>query len=286
MLKCTMGSQARMSRFGLMALVGLATPVLSLGLPTDAAAQPAPSRPWLGIAMDSDESAQGVRVGHVVRGSPADKAGVREGDRILRIAAQRVAHGQDVIQAVASYTVGEVIDVAVARAGGEQSVRVTLGSMPAQDDIVRMDLVGTFAPTWKGVESVSGSFPASIGALRGRVVLLDFWATWCGPCRIVVPKLGALQARYGAQGLSVLGVSTEDAQDVSLFAQRMAVRYAVAIDKHAETTRSYGVISLPTLVVIDKRGIVRDVAVGYDSSEDARLETNVRSLLAEGAAGN
>lgn len=98
-----------------------------------------------------------------------------------------------------------------------------------------------------------------------------------------MPKLGALQARYGAQGLDVLGVSTEDAQDVALFAQHMDVRYAIAVDKHAQTTRSYGVVSLPTLVVIDKRGIVRDVAVGYDSSEDARLESSVRSLLAERA---
>jgi thiol-disulfide isomerase/thioredoxin len=269
-----------------MAAIGFAAPALSLGLPSDAAAQSAPARPWLGVVMDSDEPGQGVRVGHVVRGSPADKAGVREGDRILRIGVQRVTRAQDVVQVVSSYGVGEVVDAAVARAGGDQNVRITLASMPSADDIVRMDLVGSFAPTWKDVESVSGSFPLSIGALRGHVVILDFWATWCGPCRIVVPKLDALQARYGAQGLSVLGVSTEDAQEVSLFTQRMAVRYAVAVDKHAETTRSYGVVSLPTLVVIDKRGVVRDVAIGYDSSEDARLESTVRSLLAEQTPSN
>jgi thiol-disulfide isomerase/thioredoxin len=143
--------------------------------------------------------------------------------------------------------------------------------------------VGAFAPTWKGIETVSGAFPPSIGSLRGRVVLLDFWATWCMPCRVVIPKLGALQARYGAQGLSVLGMSTETAQDVALFAQRVAMRYPVAIDKDAETTRSYGVASLPTLIVIDKRGVVRDVAIGYDSSEDARLDSSVRALLAEPA---
>jgi thiol-disulfide isomerase/thioredoxin len=277
---------ARRQRLLVMAAIGFAAPALSLGLSSDAAAQSAPARPWLGVVMDSDEPGQGVRVGHVVRGSPADKAGVREGDRILRIGVQRVTRAQDVVQVVSSYGVGEVVDAAVARAGGDQNVRITLASMPSADDIVRMDLVGSFAPTWKDVESVSGSFPLSIGALRGHVVILDFWATWCGPCRIVVPKLDALQARYGAQGLSVLGVSTEDAQEVSLFTQRMAVRYAVAVDKHAETTRSYGVVSLPTLVVIDKRGVVRDVAIGYDSSEDARLESTVRSLLAEQTPSN
>ncbi len=283
MLNWTMRLQARLPRFALTALLAVGVPAFAFLLPTDAAAQPMPARPWLGVAMDTDGLGQGVRVGRVVRSSPADKAGVREGDRILRIATERVAQGQDVVRAVASHVVGDVVEMALLRAGKEQSVQVTLVSMPSPDDIVRMDLVGNFAPTWKDVESVSGSFPSSIAALRGHVVLLDFWATWCGPCRVVVPKLGALQARYGAQGLSVLGVSTEDAQEVALFAQRMSVRYAVAIDKHAETTRSYGVMSLPTLVVIDKRGIVRDVSIGYDSGEDAHLENSVRSLLAEQA---
>jgi thiol-disulfide isomerase/thioredoxin len=254
---------------------------LAVLAPTDAAAQAIEARPWLGVAMDTDEPGQGVRVGHVVRGSPAEKAGLREGDRILRVATDRVLRGQDVVRAVSAYAVGAAVDIGFVRAGKSQSAHAVLAAMPPQDEIVRMDLVGTFAPTWRDVESVSGTFPPSIATLRGHVILLDFWATWCGPCRIVVPKLGALQARYGAQGLDVLGVSTEDAQEVALFAQRMDVRYAVAVDKHAQTTRSYGVVSLPTLVVIDKRGIVRDVAVGYDSSEDARLDSSVRTLLAE-----
>jgi thiol-disulfide isomerase/thioredoxin len=122
--------------------------------------------------------------------------------------------------------------------------------------------------------------------MRGRVVVLDFWATWCGPCRMVVPKLDDLQARYGAQGLSVLGVSTEDAQDVASFAQRMSIRYTIGVDRRSETTRSYGVSSLPTVILIDKRGVVRDVDIGYDSSRDTRLEATIRSLLSEPAPVN
>lgn len=265
------------------ALLWVVPALLMVGVSTEATGQLVPSRPWLGIAMDADGLGRGVRVGRVVRTSPADKAGIREGDRIVRVAVERVSLGQDVVRAVAAHAVGDILEIALLRANKEQNVRVTLASMPSSDDLLRMDLVGNSAPSWKDIESVSGNFPSSIDALRGRVVLLDFWATWCGPCRVFVPKLGALQARYGAQGLSVLGVSTEDAPEVALFAQRMAVRYAIAVDKHAETTRSYGVMSLPTLVVIDKRGIVRDVSIGYDSTEDARLESSVRSLLAEHA---
>jgi thiol-disulfide isomerase/thioredoxin len=232
--------------------------------------------------MDSAaEGSSGVRIGHVVRGSPGDRAGLREGDRIVRVASTRVSRGADVVRTVAGHAVGDAIDVVLVRAGTEQTVRATLGPYPSQDDMLRMDLVGAFAPSWKNTEAVSGAFPSSLASLRGRVVLVDFWATWCGPCRVVIPELGALQTRLGAQGLTVLGVSTEEAQDVAEFARRMAVPYPIAVDKHAETTRAYGVVSLPTLVVIDKRGVVRDVSVGYDPGEESRLEATVRTLLAE-----
>lgn len=283
MLETSMALRRRPLGIAFAALLAVAAACPALLVPADASAQGDTAHPWLGVAMDSDASAPGVRVGHVVRGSPADKAGVREGDRILRIAGAAVSHGADVVHAVANRSVGDAIAVDLVRGEQTRAVRVVLAAFPSQDDMMRMDLVGTFAPTWKGVDAVSGTFPPSIASLHGRVVLLDFWATWCGPCRVIVPKLDALQARYGAQGLSVLGVSTEDAQDVALFAQRMALRYPVGVDRHAETTRTYGVMSLPTLVIIDKRGVVRDVDIGYDPAETGRLDTAVRALLAEPA---
>jgi thiol-disulfide isomerase/thioredoxin len=278
-----MRPKTRRASLGLAALLvcgSFGAPILA---PADVRAQSASARPWLGVAMDVERQGAGARVGHVIRSSPADRAGIREGDRIVRVESVRIAQGSDVIRAIATHGVGDVVEIGLVRAGSEQSARVTLSPFPAQDDMIRMDLVGTFAPDWKDLATVHGSLPSSVGGLRGRVVVLDFWATWCGPCRVFIPKLGALQARYGAQGLSVVGVSTEDAQEVGLFAQHEAMTYAVAVDKHGETTRSYGVFSLPTVVVIDKRGVVRDVGVGYDPSEDAHLDATVRSLLAEPA---
>jgi thiol-disulfide isomerase/thioredoxin len=269
---------------GLFAVVAVA-PALSFS--QDARAQQVDARPWLGVAMDAaDGQSPGIRIGHVVRTSPADKAGIRDGDRIVRVASTHVSRGADVVRAVSSLSVGDAVEIAFVHAGKEQSARVTLAAFPAPDDMLRMDLVGASARELKNTQGVSGSFPASVAAMRGHVVLLDFWATWCMPCRVVIPKLGDLQSRFGAQGLNVVGLSTEDAQDVATFAQRIGMRYAVGVDKNAETTRSYGVASLPTLVVIDKRGVVRDVSVGYDPSEDARLENTVKTLLAEAAPTN
>jgi len=264
----------------LTALMGAGATLAASG---DAAAQATDVRPWLGIAMETDATAAGVRVGHVVRGSPADKAGIREGDHIVRVAAAAVTRGAEVVHAVGSHAVGDTVEIAFVRDGKEQSAPALLAAFPSQDDVMRMDLVGASAPTWRDLDVVRGSSPTAVASLRGHVVLLDFWATWCAPCRVFIPKLGAMQARYGAQGLKVVGVSTEDAQAVALFAERMNVPYAIAIDKHAETTRSYGVVSMPTLVLIDKRGVVRDVSVGYDPSGDARLEATIRALLAEAA---
>jgi thiol-disulfide isomerase/thioredoxin len=153
--------------------------------------------------------------------------------------------------------------------------------MPGPDERMRLDLVGAPAPEWRGITAVHGDFPPSPTLLRGRVVLLDFWATWCTPCRFVMPELDALQDRHGAQGLRVMGVSAEDSEDVDSYVRRARVKYAIGVDTGEETGRAYGVSGLPTLVVIDKRGIVREVLVGYDSAEYAKLEAMVSALLAE-----
>jgi thiol-disulfide isomerase/thioredoxin len=277
----------RLGRLFATGLIAAAACSVAMLVPADASAQSPDPRPWLGIAMDNaDSPGAGVRVGHVIRGSPADKAGIRDGDRVLRVGSTTVARGSDVVHAVSGLSVGDSVEVAFARAGKEQTARATLVRFPSPDDMMRMDLVGAFAPPWKDIAVVSGSFPASIGSLRGHVVLLDFWATWCGPCRVSIPKLDALQARFGAQGLNVLGVSTEEPEEVALFTQHMPMRYGVGVDPHGATTRSYGVGSLPTLVVIDKRGVVRDVAIGFDPGSDQRLDATVRTLLAEPAPTN
>jgi peroxiredoxin len=114
-------------------------------------------------------------------------------------------------------------------------------------------------------------------------VLLAFWATWCGACRMASPRLSDLQVRYGAQGLSVIGLANEEPDEVSPSVTRQQMRYAVGADRKGETSAAYGVASLPSVFIIDKKGVVRDVSVGYDPGREAQVESLLKTLLAEPA---
>jgi thiol-disulfide isomerase/thioredoxin len=268
-------------------------PLLALGLslvgPTARAdetsrlapAPPAPfgGLPWLGVSMDNGGDV-GVRIENVVRGSPAERGGVRTGDRIVAIDGNRVTAPGHVSRTVAAHKIGDTVTLALERTGSALSASVVLGSRPSGDDLLRMVLVGAPAPAWNNVTPLSGA-PPSVASLKGKVALIDFWATWCGPCRMIAPRLSSLKDRLGPQGLAVVGITTDDAEQAAVFAERHQMRYPVVVDKDGDTSRAYNVTGLPTMILVDKKGIVRDVFIGFDPGGEARLEAAVRKLLAE-----
>ena len=250
-----------------------------------AGVNPLPPRtapPWLGIEM-ANANEGGVRVVHVVRGAPAALAGLRDGDRVVKIDGTQVDAPGDVSRLVSQKAPGATVEVSFVREGTERAVKATLAVRPSADDVLRMEFVGTFAPPWAGLTAASGSGPIALSSLRGRVVVLEFWAIWCGPCRMTMPTLEGWHGKYGAQGLSVVGITTDAADKAAVFAERNGIHYTTASDVSGTTTQGYGVRNIPALYVIDKRGVIRDVALGYEPAQEAQIERVIQQLLAEPA---
>ncbi len=140
---------------------------------------------------------------------------------------------------------------------------------------------GSVAPEITG-QRVTGADPVRLEDLQGRVVVLDFWATWCGPCRSISPVLEQLHQRHHAAGLTVVGLSDESAATVRRHVAAHPVSYTLAGNAR-NTHIAYSVRALPTLFVIDRSGKVRHVGSGAGANEMAQLERAVQTLLAEPA---
>jgi thiol-disulfide isomerase/thioredoxin len=121
--------------------------------------------------------------------------------------------------------------------------------------------------------------PTRLSDFRGKVVLLDFWATWCGPCRMEVPHFKELIAKYGDRGFVVLGVALDEtgAEVVRPFVQKNEIRYPIVIGDQYTAGRYGGVGALPTTFLLDRQGRVVKKYVGYRDLEV--FEEDIRPLL-------
>lgn len=143
---------------------------------------------------------------------------------------------------------------------------------------------GTHAPAFS-VKTTTGK-TLTLKSLRGKVVLMDYWATWCGPCRMATPTLQALHTRFGPKGLRVVGMSVDDARSVSRvkpFMKAFHITYAVTTspDANQKAARAYQVDGIPSQYLIDKKGVVRWSQAGYSLHETAMLSKMIKKLLAE-----
>lgn len=131
------------------------------------------------------------------------------------------------------------------------------------------------------LKSVAGS-NIRLSEYRGELVLLTFWATWCGDCRAQLEVLAETHELYADAGVALLAVSLDqDRRSAGEVAEAMNVTYPVLHDAGGEIGRLYEVDSLPMLVVIDREGVVREVFEGYRRGEEQRYIEKVQELLRE-----
>ena len=121
-----------------------------------------------------------------------------------------------------------------------------------------------------------------LSELRGQVVMINFWATWCGPCRQEMPLLEQLQARYEPLGFTLLGINVEpDSAAASTWLKGVPVTFPILFDTRNTVAESFGVQGMPSSVFVDREGRVRYVHRGYKPGDEAQYADLIRSLVKE-----
>lgn len=146
---------------------------------------------------------------------------------------------------------------------------VTLGAATKRD-------APDFTLPSRGGESVT------LSSLKGQVVMINFWATWCGPCRQEMPLLEEMYTRYNRMGFTLLGVNVEEnSKGADAFLKETPVSFPVLFDTQNEVSKLYDVIAMPSTVILDREGTVRYLHKGYKPGYENEYLSQIRTLLRE-----
>jgi peroxiredoxin len=140
-------------------------------------------------------------------------------------------------------------------------------------------LIGAPAPGFK-LDSANGQGKVDLAAMKGKVVIVDFWATWCEPCKKSFPKLQDLSTKYKASGLEIVGVSEdEDSKGIADFGKTYGAKFPLVWDNGKALADKWKPPNMPSSYIVDKTGVVRFVHMGYHDGEEVEIEKEVKSLL-------
>lgn len=131
-----------------------------------------------------------------------------------------------------------------------------------------------------GAGMTSTGVDLDLARYRGQVVILDFWASWCKPCRQSIPWLNAMRARYGERGLVIVGINVDAVRtDADRFLRDVPVDFELMFDPAGELARRYEVKGMPTSVVLDRNGNIAQRFIGFRQAQIAAHESELQVLL-------
>lgn len=144
------------------------------------------------------------------------------------------------------------------------------------------------APGWavsKGdpapeIDLPGASIASKLSGLKGKVVYVDFWASWCGPCKQSFPWMNEMQKKYGPQGLQILGMNVDaKREDADKFLKEFPAEFAVAFDSKGESAKLFKIKGMPTAYLVGKDGVVLNVHQGFRDKDRAELEAKFIEAL-------
>ena len=142
---------------------------------------------------------------------------------------------------------------------------------------------GDRMPALAPLPNIEDGGPAvETGKLRGKVVYVDFWASWCVPCRASMPVVDELYKKLAPRGFAVVGINKDDrVADAQRFLKRVPVSFPLATDQQDTAVRAFLVSAMPSGYLVDRKGVVRKVHRGYTAETAKQLEREVEELLKE-----
>jgi peroxiredoxin len=139
---------------------------------------------------------------------------------------------------------------------------------------------GSPAPTFT-LGSSSGS-EVSLAQYKGQVVMINFWASWCGPCRQEMPLLESIYRKYNKMGFTLIGVNVEpDSHAASEWLKQTPVTFPILYDKDSKVSKLYDVAGMPSTVLIDRSGTLRMLHRGYKAGDENEYLDSIRALIRE-----
>jgi peroxiredoxin len=157
-----------------------------------------------------------------------------------------------------------------ASGGGKEPLTIACKGQPS---------VGNKAPDLS-IQSMNDL--GNVAVASGKVTLIDFWATWCGPCQKSFPKYQDLYVKYKASGLEIIAISVDDEGEKSKipgFAKTAGAKFPVGWDSGHKAAECFGVKGMPSAFIVDKKGVVRYVHTAYKEGEDEKIEKEIKELL-------
>lgn len=231
---------------------------------------------WLGFSfvttpLDSGRIALTIKGVHPESG--ARQAGLQPGDQVIALEKQPIHSLELLKRRLGISHPGQTLRITIVR--GKQKLHVPVKLTPRPDNISQL----TGSVLGSRAQQLSKHFYANQERLlqAPKATLLDFWATWCGPCRQTLPILDALYKNLGPEGLEIIGISTESQNVLNAFQQKKQSPYPLYRDADQSQSRRYGIQAIPTLLLLDHQGYIQRVYQG--TPHKSQLERDIRAIM-------